>query len=415
MDNRVRSTSLRARLMLGLCAVLLPFLLAAAVRVFYLLPELVQPQEEIISEVTQEMEPVRYLQVALLTVAVVAGESPAAAADAELVRRVDRAFERVRAAPFQPEERALVDDASREWSEARSLHKPAGRALAAHARRAALTLDELHNRAIKEIEDSRAASHAARTRSLAVTFAAFALALAISLYAGVRLARPVMTDVEALRQGALRLTRGELSHRVGAGSADELGDLAAAFNAMAERIEKDRAALTELATRDGLTGLLNRREFLRLLREELERSRRYGRSCTLLMLDIDRFKAVNDTWGHPAGDAVIRAVAERVGNELRPTDRAARYGGDEFAVLLPETVAQGAMMAAERMRGAIASTPIAISSDQSISVTISIGVAACPANGADEQALISSADKALYGAKQGGRDRVVAAPDAATP
>ncbi len=415
MDNRVRSTSLRARLMLGLCAVLLPFLLAAAVRVFYLLPELVQPQEEIISEVTQEMEPVRYLQVALLTVAVVAGESPAATADAELVRRVDRAFERVRAAPFQPEERALVDDASREWSEARSLHKPAGRALAAHARRAALTLDELHNRASKEIEDSRAASHTARTRSLAVTFAAFALALAISLYAGVRLARPVMTDVEALRQGALRLTRGELSHRVGAGSADELGDPAAAFNAMAERIEKDRAALTELATRDGLTGLLNRREFLRLLREELERSRRYGRSCTLLMLDIDRFKAVNDTWGHPAGDAVIRAVAERVRNELRPTDRAARYGGDEFAVLLPETVAQGAMMAAERMRGAIASTPIAISSDQSIAVTVSIGVAACPANGADEQALISSADKALYGAKQGGRDRVVAAPDAATP
>src|SRR6266480_8064823 len=105
MDNRVRSTSLRARLMLGLCAVLLPCPLAAAVRVFYLLPELVQPQEEIISEVTQEMEPVRYLQVALPTVAVVAGESPAATADAELVRRVDRAFERVRAAPFQPEER----------------------------------------------------------------------------------------------------------------------------------------------------------------------------------------------------------------------------------------------------------------------------------------------------------------------
>ena len=133
------------------------------------------------------------------------------------------------------------------------------------------------------------------------------------------------------------------------------------------------------------------------------------------MLDIDRFKAVNDTWGHPAGDAVIRAVAERVHNELRPTDRAARYGGEEFAVLLPETGAQGVMMAAERMRGAIASTPIAISSDQSISVTVSIGVAACPANGADEQALISSADKALYAAKQGGRDRVVAAPDAATP
>src|SRR5205807_10180771 len=162
MDNRVRSISLRARLMLGLCAVLLPFLLAAVVRVFYLLPELVQPLEDINSEVTQEMEPVRYLQVALLTVAVAAGEAPAADADAELVLRVDRAFERVRTAPFQPEERVLVDDASREWSEARLLQKPAGRALAAHARHAVLTLDELHNRASKEIEDSRAASHVAK-------------------------------------------------------------------------------------------------------------------------------------------------------------------------------------------------------------------------------------------------------------
>src|SRR5207302_8902501 len=108
MDNRVRSSSLRARLMLGLCAVLLPFLLAAAVRVFYLLPELVQPQEEIISEVTQEMEALRYLQVALLTVAVVAGESSPAAADAELVQPVARAFAPVRAAPFRPESRPPV-------------------------------------------------------------------------------------------------------------------------------------------------------------------------------------------------------------------------------------------------------------------------------------------------------------------
>src|SRR6266513_2239615 len=140
MDNRVRSTSLRARLVLGLCAVLLPFLLAAAVGVFYLLPALVQPLEEIISEVAQEKEPVRHLQVALLTVAVVAGESPAAEVDADLVLRVDRGFEGLRTAPFQPGERALVDDALREWSEARSLQKPAGRALRAHARRAALTL-----------------------------------------------------------------------------------------------------------------------------------------------------------------------------------------------------------------------------------------------------------------------------------
>jgi two-component system, cell cycle response regulator len=414
MKERLPGGSLRARLALGLCAVLLPFMLAAAVGVFYLLPALIQPLEKIIGEVADEMEPVRQLQVALLTLGV-ANEVSDRKEQAELVLRVERAFDRVRAAPFQDAERALIDAAWREWGEARSLRKPAGRAVAAHAWRAAAPLDELYNFARKEIEDFRAASQAARTRSLAVTFAAFVLALAISLFAAARLARPLITDVEALRQGAVRLTRGELSHRVGASRGAELGDLAAAFNTMAERIEKDQAALAELATRDGLTGLLNRREFLRLLREELERSRRYRRSCTLLLLDIDRFKTVNDTWGHPAGDAVIRAVAGRVLNEVRPMDRAARYGGEEFAMLLPETGVQGAMIAAERIRGAIAATPIAISSDQAVPVTVSIGVAAYPAGGADEQALISSADKALYAAKQGGRDRVAAAPDAATP
>jgi diguanylate cyclase (GGDEF)-like protein len=410
MEERLPGGSLRARLALGLCAVLLPFMLAAGVGVFYLLPALTQPLEEIIGEVAEEMEPVRHLQVALLTLAV-AYEVSDREAHAELVLRVEQAFDRVRAAPFQDAERALIDAAWREWGEARSLRKPAARAVAAHARRAAALLDELYNLARKEIEDIRAASQAARTRSLAVTFAA----LAISLFAAARLARPLITDVEALRQGAVRLTRGELSHRVGASRADELGELAAAFNTMAERIEKDQAALAELATRDGLTGLLNRREFLRLLREELERSRRYGRSCTLLLLDIDRFKTVNDTWGHPAGDAVIRAVAGRVLNEMRPTDRAARYGGEEFTVLLPETGVQGAMIAAERIRGAMAATPVAISSDQAVPVTVSIGVAAYPAGGADEQALVLSADKALYAAKQGGRGRVAAAPDAATP
>lgn len=407
MKRRSGGGSLRARLMLGIGAMLLPFLLAAALGLFYLLPALIGPLEEIVGEVVDEMEPVRHLQITLLTVGAIVHGGRADEL-AESSRAVDRAFARVRAAPFHdPEERALVAAAWREWQEARS-PKAAPEATAFGAESAAAILDGIYMPVRREIERSRAAAQRAKTRSVGVTFAAFLLSLGISLYAAARLAKPLVMNVEILRQGALRLAHGDLSHRVPAAGIDELNDLAAAFNAMAARIEADQVALAELATRDGLTALLNRREFLRLLREELERSRRYGHACTLLMLDVDRFKAVNDAWGHPAGDTVLRAIAERVLNEVRPMDRAARYGGEEFALLLPETGAEGAATAAERIRAAVAAASITLSADHAVSVTVSIGIAAYPIDGTDEEALVAAADKALYAAKASGRNRAVA-------
>ena len=409
-------SSLRGRFVLGLGAVLLPFFAAAAIGVFYLLPALLAPLEAIIYDVAEEMEPVRHLQVALLTAAVGARDlsagNPQAAAELGRLRgQVDAAFGAVRGSPaFDPQERALIESAWKEWQAGRSqlVALPAGAPVGLRAERAAELLDGVYVPARRELERSRMAAQSAKAHSLWATLAAFLGALAISAYASTRLAASVVRDIDGLREGAMRLAKGELSHRVAPSRAAELSDLAVAFNAMAERIEKDQTALSELATRDALTGLLNRRELLRRLREELDRAQRYERPCALLLVDIDRFKSVNDTWGHPAGDAVLRAIADMIGNAVRPTDRAARYGGEEFAVLLPETGLEGALALAERLRAAIAARPVAVSPERSIAVTASLGVAARPDDGRDVESLIACADKALYRAKQGGRNAVAA-------
>lgn len=418
-----RHLSLQARLVLGLGSVLLPFVAAAAIGTFYLLPALLAPLEEIIHEVSDELEPLRQLQLALLTAGMAAQRRAEIDADVvDLGRRVDEAFAAVLAAPFaDATERQLIDAASREWRQARSLIVPAAgqpagtrRArFAFHVESAAALLEQLYVPAREEMDRSRSAAQAARNRSLGATFIAFVAALVVSLFAAVRIASPIVADIGSLRRGAARLSGGELSYRVSDLRNEELGDLGAAFNAMAERIEKDQKALAELATRDGLTGLLNRREFLRLLREELERSRRYGHACAVVLIDLDRFKTVNDSWGHPAGDAVLRAVAERLLNEARPSDRVCRHGGEEFALLLPETPSQGAATAAERIRAAIGAVPVPVSQERSIAVSASFGVAIFPGDGADEQSLVAAADRALYAAKEGGRNRVVlASPEA---
>lgn len=177
----------------------------------------------------------------------------------------------------------------------------------------------------------------------------------------------------------------------------------------AQAIENARlyAQVQEQARTDALTGLNNRGEFQRQLKQEEERSRRYHRSFSLLMLDIDHFKTVNDSYGHQAGDEVLRALAARLREQKRPVDHAARYGGEEFVVILPETTNEGALALAERLRAAVADTSVLVTEGRTISVTISIGVATFPADAESGTALIAAADAALYAAKQGGRNRVV--------
>jgi len=161
-----------------------------------------------------------------------------------------------------------------------------------------------------------------------------------------------------------------------------------------------------LSETDELTGMLNIRGFAVAANRLFAQAQRHGRASSVLMIDSDHLKGVNDAYGHEAGNRLLRHLANAIQAELRFTDIAARYGGDEFIVLLPETPAKGAMEVAERIRNRVASTPLELDSKRIVS-SVSIGISCYPDDGATLDALAAHADRALYAAKQDGRNRTV--------
>ncbi len=177
----------------------------------------------------------------------------------------------------------------------------------------------------------------------------------------------------------------------------------------AVRLADTMEALRKLATHDELTGLLNRREFGRVLTEEYERSRRFGRPFSLVTLDLDYFKAINDKHGHPAGDLVLKTMAQRVSRQLRSVDRFARVGGEEFAIVLTEVDHVTAGEVARRIVEMMARKPVQLADGTLLTVTVSAGSASLPRNATESAALVQIADRALYEAKARGRNRAIAA------
>ncbi len=167
--------------------------------------------------------------------------------------------------------------------------------------------------------------------------------------------------------------------------------------------------VSEQAVTDDLTGLANKRAFRELMNREAARAARFGHPLSLVIVDIDNFKQINDTFGHLQGDAVLRAVGAILADESRDIDAAARYGGEEFVVALPETAEQGALEVAERIRAGIesATTPLLEDTGDPVKVTASLGVATASGSLLDPEALVASADGALYEAKAAGKNRVV--------
>jgi len=171
-------------------------------------------------------------------------------------------------------------------------------------------------------------------------------------------------------------------------------------------LERAERRSFELAMQDMLTGLPNRRAISDALHSATARAQRQGGAFSLLLIDIDHFKRVNDSFGHQAGDEVLRVVARTLQSRLRAQDAIGRFGGEEFLVLLPDTDSDGALVAAEALRTAVALTP-AQWAGRSIHVTVSVGVSGGKLKPGDTiDSLIAAADGALYGAKQGGRNRV---------
>lgn len=169
----------------------------------------------------------------------------------------------------------------------------------------------------------------------------------------------------------------------------------------------ENARLYRLSITDGLTHAYNRQYLYQRLPEELERFRRYGDPLSVILFDVDRFKVFNDTFGHPAGDHVLKEIVSTARSTFRETDGLVRYGGEEFLMLLPKTPLEGATEAAERLRSAVERSAYRWH-DRELKVTISLGVATLDIKTCSEEALLQRADDLLYQAKTGGRNRVFA-------
>jgi diguanylate cyclase (GGDEF)-like protein len=194
------------------------------------------------------------------------------------------------------------------------------------------------------------------------------------------------------------------------GSLSVLTDVTAARLAQ-EKLSELNHQLEALARLDGLTGLMNRRAFDETLEAEVRQSARVGTPLSLLLIDVDHFKAFNDAYGHPAGDECLRTVAGLIARSLRrPMDRCARYGGEEFAAILPQTAADGALTIAEAIGDAVRAAGMPHGGNEAGVVTVSIGTATFPGGNpsATVEDLIAFADAALYEAKAAGRNRVAA-------
>jgi diguanylate cyclase (GGDEF)-like protein len=221
----------------------------------------------------------------------------------------------------------------------------------------------------------------------------------------------VLSNLKALQANLRHLTwqtkqvaEGDFSQRV-----EFLGEFSDSFNEMTEKLEKSTEALVQLASVDFLTQLPNRRAAMRSLEQVHALFKRHGRPFCIAMFDIDHFKSVNDTYGHEAGDKVLQSVSATVRSLFRETDIFARFGGEEFIAILPETDTRGAVTLAEKIRGALESTAIELSDGTVLYKTVSIGVAEASPDDNDFSKIIVRSDEALYEAKTGGRNRVCAA------
>lgn len=426
-QSRLSKRSLRISLLTGVVAMLLPWVMFILVEGQLLFPRIIDAFDDVVKKTGTQMHAIMELHERLQRSATQVNEY---LIDADIERRqkfvllsrqVDQKFDVMRRnyteSPLQLQQ---LDAAREAWQEAResagkllALQQPVGNTSAAlpfrqmnhRIDKAHGHLDQIHGfvqqRASRQLEQAHEAARQIRLFNAII----FGLAMIIAAISGYGLARAVLTPLRTLEEGANRLGAGDLAYRVEVEGEDELQQLAGAFNSMAEQLQKSQLTLEEMSARDGLTGLYNHKEFLRRLEIEIERHQRYGRPFSVLMLDLDYFKQVNDTHGHQAGDEVLRAVGAIFQAEVRPTDQVARYGGEEFAIILAETSGPGALAVAERVCAVVAERAIEAAEGVAVSITVSIGVASYPEDAGRGDLIMTAADKALYAAKNAGRNR----------
>jgi diguanylate cyclase (GGDEF)-like protein len=246
--------------------------------------------------------------------------------------------------------------------------------------------------------------YAQLARMRLVTVAIVAGTLLVAALVGYALGLIITRPLDRLTRAASKVAGGELEVELVDTKGGEVGYLTEVFRDMVSRLKTSRDELERLSVTDPLTGLDNRRRMTEALQNEVLRSRRLEHPFSVVMVDVDHFKAYNDAHGHMAGDEALKRVATVLRGALSDGDSVARYGGEEFFVLLPETAASAAADFAKRVRAALEKH-----APPAGPVTLSFGIAAYPAHGDSGEALIRAADAALYEAKRGGRDRAVVA------
>ncbi len=244
---------------------------------------------------------------------------------------------------------------------------------------------------------------APRIRSRVALFA-FPFAF-LSILIALKLSDSFTRPLRRLAQAATEVSRGNYDVQLPLSRQDELGNVAQAFNTMAQHLKENFAKVSDMANRDGLTGLYNARYFHEALTRELERTRRTGRPLSLILFDADFFKRVNDRYGHPTGDLVLQHISKMAKSVFRGYDMLARYGGEEFIAMLTETNGSQALLLGERLRKTIEQSPLITEEGEVIKVTTSVGVASARAP-YHKSEVISHADQALYRSKETGRNKV---------
>lgn len=339
-------------------------------------------------------------------------------------QKIDRIFvELLNSASTLPEKNILLRASQRQWQESLAIgqtifayDEPATnpRALQAAEQfydrnlQVRTSLNKLYHQLTHfQINENLAQAEQAKQQVRSIVAIAFLLGVGMAILTGTVVVRSIVRPLSILEKGVAQLGDGDFSNRIILENQDELGQLAAAFNLMLEKLEQSQTALKNLATLDELTKLYNRREFNKQLKNELERSKRYGHCCSLVLVDIDYFKKLNDTYGHQAGDLALRSIATLLKQEFRALDLVARYGGEEFVIILPETSGSSAYKVAERFRQVISTYDVFINEEQTINLTVSGGVATFPIDGDTQEALIYAADQALYAAKRSGRNQII--------
>ena len=426
--------SLRFWVGLGIALAVLPLILSAIIGYALINRGVIAPFADVAARQLDQIDPNQDLRILLWEATAPVelylddGDPLQAAKYRALRARIEAELARLhRALETEPEAKALSERARDDWIAADRLANeiisarfapgnPSGDSLGKRFEVLIAAATDKLRAANDDIERALQRDHAVALLAYERSewIAGIAAAVSLLLMAGgiLTIGRIMLHSVDRLVDGAARFAAGDRDHRIEVQVPPELHKVAEEFNRMIELIRDSEVALADQARRDRLTGLLNRRAFDEALADAFARRRRLDEEIGLLMLDLDHFKQVNDTYGHAAGDEVLRGAAGTMVSSLREIDKIFRVGGEEFAVLMPGPDRPAAEAVAERLRQTIAGRPVKVDGRE-LAVTVSIGIAVT--RGAiDADGLIRTADAALYRAKREGRNRVVIGDCAAT-